>query len=184
MHPADAHGVLKRCIVTDTVFGVGDGNGNIFHPHASPKEAHQNFRIKLHAASDAGVFADGERRVQRIDSQAAHCIPKGHGKTVDGTPEVGYPSAPLAGGRRRGVKLRRAADQSVREFLREADQIRHRAEIELPVGINLQHMREAHADGGFKTDNDGSAFALVEGLMDQLHLRGGETIAETLGGFV
>ena len=68
--------------------------------------------------------------------------------------------------------------------IRAADQIRHRAEIELPVGINLQHMREAHADGGFKTDNDGSAFALVEGLMDHLHLRGGETIAETLGGFV
>ena len=184
MHPADAHGVLKRCIVTDAVFGVGDGNGNIFHPHASPKEAHQNFRIKLHAASDAGVFADGERRVQRIDPQAAHCIPKGQGKTVDGAPKVGYPSAPLASGRRRGVKLRRAADQGVREFLREANQIRHRAEIELPVGINLQHMRVAHADGGFKTDNDGSAFALIEGLMDHLHLRGGETIAETLGGFV
>ena len=71
----------------------------------------------------------------------------------------------LRGGRRRGVKLRRAADQGVREFLREANQIRHRAEIELPVGINLQHMRVAHADGGFKTDNDGSAFALIEGLM-------------------
>src|SRR5581483_7870156 len=101
-------------------------------------------------------------------AEAAERIADGERARFEPHPEVRDPAAVAAARRRAGVVARRAADHGIGLALALGEETRHVVQIVLPVGIDLQRVREAALRRFAQAVEHRGAFAAVR--LDPQHV--------------
>jgi hypothetical protein len=179
VHARDQHVVAQRQKVRHTVGRIADPGWQVDHFHPVPIQAHQDFRIEIHAFAERMTTCQRLHRCDRIDPEAAHRIANRKRERVNPNPDVGQVARVQAQLRHRLVVHRAAGDDRLRMLARQVDEARDIASIVLAVGVDLQQVGVAGLFCMRKAGHDGSTLALVDGVAYQHHAPGeggGQTI--------
>ena len=157
--------------VRKIILRVTDAHRNRHHRNTRPMRLDHHLNVEIHSPAMHRSAHKLKCGPHRISAKTAHSVANTTGERVDPYPESreGPPKSPVR--RHRVVKLRDARHDRVRIGPRCIQQGVECTQIVLPIGVDLDGMRETALIGAGDPAHHGKALPPVEGMSLQLHTR-------------
>ncbi len=172
---------MEQAKVRQAVLGVVHSGGQPAHGLVAPGQAHENFRVEVHALAQLHAVDQRQGGRQRVDPKTAHRIRYLQRQAVDPHPHMGEVARVKPALGDAGIVLWITAHQRLWMAPRQVEEAADVGQVMLAIGVHLQGVAEAQSCRFAQTGHHRAALALIDRQGHQMHIRGLCQLRQHLG---